>query len=119
MNHASRPDAAGFSLVELMISLVIFALAMGGLLSMAILGTDQLRAGASEDERWAVAHQKMEELIATDTAALAGGLDTVRGHPLEWTIVKGAPTRIILVVGPEEGALLRRADTIVTYVDNR
>lgn len=109
----------GFSLVEIVIALVIFAIAMTGLVSMSVLGSEQLRVADDEDERWSVAQRQLEELIAKDTSALANGTQTVAGYPLSWTVTKGDPTKIVLVITAPSGGTLSRTDTIVTYVDNR
>lgn len=109
----------GYSLVEIVIALVIFAIAMTGLVTMSVLGSEQLRVAHDEDARWSVAQRKLEELIAQDTAALVNGTQTVAGYPLSWTVIKGDPTKIVLVVTAPSGATLSRTDTIVTYIDNR
>ena len=106
-------------MVEIVIAVVIFAIAMTGLVTMAVLGSEQLRVAENEDERWAVTQRKLEALIALDTAVLANGTETVAGYPLSWTVTKGDPTRIVLVVAARTGSSLSRADTMVTYVDNR
>lgn len=118
MNGAGSRGERGFSIVEVVISLVIFAVAMTGLVSMSVLGSELLRVGGDEDDRWSVSQVKLEELVAKDTAALTDGSDTIRGYPLTWTVTKGDPTKIVLLLGPREGGALSRSDTLVTYVDN-
>ena len=109
----------GFSMVEVIIALVIFAIAMTGLVTMSVLGSEQLRVASNEDERWSVTQRKLEELVALDTAALTNGSETLDGYPVSWTVTKGDPTKIVLVVAPRSASTLSRTDTMVTYVDNR
>jgi len=119
MSGTGAGDERGFSIVEVVISLVIFAVAMTGLVSMSVLGSEQLRVAGDEDERWAVSQEKLEELIARDTANLTSGSDTIRGYPLGWTVTKGDPSKVVLLVTARDGSPLSRTDTLVTYVDNR
>lgn len=118
MSARGKDARGGFTVVEVVIALMIFGVAITGLMGMSLLASEQLRVAADEDERWAVSQQKLEELVAQDTASLAAGSETIHGYPLTWTVTKGDPTKVLLIVSPNSGSPLGRTDTLVAYVDN-
>lgn len=77
---------AGFTLVELIVAIMVFAIGMLGLAATAASVT-RLMGGAKRQTIAAnVAQSRLERLRSSPCATLAGGVDTTRGVVNKWTV---------------------------------
>ncbi len=110
-------DARGISVIEVMVALMIFTLALLSLASAGLVASQTLRSGRSYMGSWSVGQSKLDSLTAAGWTALGGtsGVDTVQGYPVTWNVQGTNPRRVTLVV---ERSLSGQvfADTFVTYV---
>lgn len=110
-------NARGFSVVEILIALMIFAIAVLALASSGFVATKALRSGRSYTTSSSIAQTKLDSLTALGWDSLAGvtGSETVQGYPVSWEVQGTNPRRITLVVQRAiAGQVL--SDTFVTYV---
>jgi type IV pilus modification protein PilV len=94
----------GFTVVEVLIALLVLLVGLAGILSLQFTSMRASSFSRHATEASVLAEDKMEDLRATPTAALADGTDTVnsRGEPggpglpytRQWTIAPGAPITI-------------------------
>lgn len=110
-------DARGVSVVEVLVALMIFTLAILALATAGSVASRTLRSGRSYMGSWAVAQSKLDSLTAVGWAALGGqsGTETVQGYPVTWEVQGTNPRRVILVVERHLSGTVY-ADTFVTYV---
>jgi prepilin-type N-terminal cleavage/methylation domain-containing protein len=119
--------AAGFTLVELMVAMVVLMLGVGGVLAMHIT---VMRAGAfsrSATEAAVLAEDKVEQLRTLDLTTLASGSETVdaQGVPADgpytraWTLATLASGVVTVTVrvswldrGAEEYAITYRTAVV-------
>jgi type IV pilus modification protein PilV len=77
---------AGFTLVELIVAMMVFAIGVLGLAATAASVT-RLMGGASRQTIAAnIAQSRLEKLRASPCGTLANGADTVRGVVSAWTV---------------------------------
>ena len=88
----------GASHVELIVSIVIFLIAVLGMIQMSVVARQQARAGKLATDMWAVAQLKLEEIKATDFDSVSGGADTIRGYPVSWTVSGVDPKAVTLSI---------------------
>ena len=110
-------NARGVSIIEVMVALVIFAIAVLGLASTGYVASQALRRGRSYMGASAVAQSKLDSLTAVGWNALGGksGTETVQGYPITWNVQGTNPRRLILEVQRTVSGRVFR-DTFVTYV---
>ncbi len=110
-------DARGVSVIEVMVALLIFTLAILSLASAGFVASRSLRSGRSYMGAWSAAQSKLDSLTAAGWTALGGtsGVDTVQGYPVTWDVQGDDPRRVILVVERSISGQVF-ADTFVTYV---
>ncbi len=110
-------DARGVSVIEVMVALLIFTLAILSLASAGFVASRSLRSGRSYMGAWTTAQSMLDSLTAAGWAALGGtsGVDTVQGYPVTWDVQGDDPRRVILVVERSVSGKVF-ADTFVTYV---
>jgi type IV pilus assembly protein PilV len=99
---ASKPvqlGTAGFSAVELMVSMTVMALLMLGFLTVFPLGMRSVQKGESLSTATSLAQDEMERLktLPFTDAALTAGNHSDSGNPIEgaftrtWTVTNDAP----------------------------
>ncbi len=88
----------GFTLVEIIMSVLIFSVMMGGLMSAGLVASNQLKVGQSDVEVWEVATYQMEKLIAIGYDSIKNGNDTIQGYPVDWQINGSSPKRILMTI---------------------
>ena len=112
-----RFDARGVSIIEVLVALSIFTIAILVLASTGLVSTRTLRAGRSYMTASAVAQTKLDSLTSLGWTGLTGvsGSATVQGYPVTWEVYGVNPKRIILVVHRQVAAKVY-ADSFVTYV---
>ena len=77
---------AGFTLVELLVALMIFAVGMLGLAATAGSVTRMMGGARRQTIAAQVAQSRIERLRASPCTALTGGTETVRGIVSTWTV---------------------------------
>jgi prepilin-type N-terminal cleavage/methylation domain-containing protein len=113
-------ERGGFSLVEVMIGMVLFALAMMGLAGAATLGLSQMVKARQDLQYSADVQQIADSLTNLGFNGAATGGATVRGRPINWTVSSVSPSaqRIDLIVqrrGQANATLVYR-DTVTLFV---
>ena len=84
--RAAGPDSRGFTLVEVLIALAVFAIGILAIYAMQITATNGSAGARKRTEALSWAANQMEILRTTSFASLASG-QTARGaYNLNWTI---------------------------------
>lgn len=116
-----RPDnRRGMTLIEVMVALTVFTIAVLVLASTGVVAYQTLEHGDDFAHSASIAQTKLDSLTALGWAALGPqtGSETVAGYPVSWAVQDSNPRRIILIVERQAfGNTL--ADTFVTYVAQR
>lgn len=103
MKPAGMSSEAGFSLVEMLIAVVIFAVGALGLAGTSAFQTRQTTIANLHGERAAALIHGVETLKSMDFDSVAAGSDSVGRFAVEWTILsadsRSALTEIV-TVGP-------------------
>ena len=115
---ARMGNTRGVSLIEVIVAILIFTMAIVALTSVGLVSTRTLRAGDSYGVASIAAQSKLDSLTSLGWAVLTDGLtgaDTVQGYPVAWEVKGTDPRRVILVVDRYVAGTVY-ADTFVTYV---
>ena len=81
-----KKNRAGFTIVELIVAMIVFAVGVLGLAATAASVT-RLMGGATRQTIAAnIAQSRLEKLRASPCATLTNGADTVRGVVSTWTV---------------------------------
>jgi prepilin-type N-terminal cleavage/methylation domain-containing protein len=106
--ESHRPNApdipglrGGFSLVEVIASMVIFAALVMGLLGATQMGLTMTIRSKHDMDRWAVVQRTADSLAAQPSVA-SGSLE-VSGVEMEWAPQAGNPGLVTLVVRQTRG----------------
>ena len=117
MINPSKPlgDSTGFSLIEVVVSLVLFAVIATSLTHAVFVAGRSLEQGKSDTRLWGAVHFQMESITADGYDGLSSGSATVDGYPMKWVVQGTDPKRVVLeVTATRFGTSVR--DTFVTYV---
>ena len=109
-------DRQGFTLVEVIMAGVIFAIMMGGLVSAGVMASTQLTTSQNDVRVWKASSYQMEKLIAGGYSSLVSGSDTVQGYSVVWTVTGTDPKKILLVIDRQTLLGDIRPDSFVTYL---
>ena len=120
-----RRGSPGFSLVEIMVALVVFAIGVLGLAGMIPMAMRNLNQGAGATHAQALAQGKLEELVnASGDLWLTAGTsaDTLDGRYVRsWTITADAPmdgmTSIAVAVEWEEAGTPQRLSLATSILE--
>ena len=85
-------------MVELIIAIVIFSVAVLGMAQTGLVAFQQARAGDIATKVWAAAQLQLEEFRQDDFASLATGSGTVAGYPATWTVTGTDPKTVTLAI---------------------
>ena len=89
-NPAARPlgggRRAGFTLVELLVAMMMFAVGMLALASTAASVTRMMGGAKRQTIAATVAQSRLERIRSSKCATLTSGADTVRGVISTWTV---------------------------------
>ena len=113
-----KRDTRGISLVEVLVALLIFSVAIIGLSSVGLVSSKTLRTGDSYTNASIAAQTKLDSLRSVGWAALTDGLtgsDTVQGYAVSWSVAGNDPRKVTLVVARSVLGTVY-PDTFVTYV---
>jgi prepilin-type N-terminal cleavage/methylation domain-containing protein len=90
--RAPRSARRGMTLAELMVAIVVMSVGVLGLAASSAVVTRMIGGGASQTLAATSAQAHIEQLRSRPCAAMAGGVDTVRGIVTSWTtqpIIRG------------------------------
>lgn len=115
--YDSTDNRRGMTLIEVMVALTVFTIAILVLASTGVVAYQTLEHGDDFAHSATIAQTKLDSLTALGWAALGPqtGSDTVASYPVSWVVQDSNPRRIILVV-EREAYGNTMADTFVTYV---
>ena len=106
----------GFSMIEVIISALIMAILMGGLISAGMVAADQLRVSRTDLDVWQASTDQMELLMAQDYDSVVSGNDTINGMGVSWNVTGANPKQVLLVIDRPAFRGGIRPDTFVTYI---
>ncbi len=108
----------GFTLIEVIMALLIFAIMMVGLISSGLVASSQLRVGQNDVRVWRAVSYQMEKLLAEDYDNLSAGGDTIQGFSMVWTVTGTDLKKILLVIDRKTLSGDIRPDSFVTYLSD-
>lgn len=111
-----RRDRRGASLVEVLVSLMVFTVAVLGLTTAGFVSSTQVRVGWTDSRLWSAVHTQLDSLTAVGYDAVTSGADSVAGYAMVWTVQAGNPKKIVLVTGTADYDGVATQDTFVTYL---
>lgn len=106
----------GFSLTELLISVIIISVGVVGFASAVSLASTELRIGGRDTELATAVADKLEELKASPDSALVPGSETAGGFQLAWDIQGVNPRRVVLAATYASHTGETRVDTFVAHI---
>ncbi len=115
--YDSTDNRRGMTLIEVMVALTVFTIAVLVLASSGVVAYQTLEHGDDFAHSSSIAQTKLDSLTALGWAALVAqtGSDTVASYPVSWAVQGSNPRRITMIVERQSfGNTL--ADTFVTYV---
>jgi prepilin-type N-terminal cleavage/methylation domain-containing protein len=105
---------AGFSLVEVLISMTLLAVVMMGLGGAATLGLSQMAKARQDLQYSADVQQLTDSLVAKGWNNVVSGSGTIRGRVVSWTVTTiNAKSQKVAIVVQRRG----QANTSVIYPD--
>ncbi len=107
----------GMTLIEVMVALTVFTIAILALASSGVVAYQTLDHGGDLAHSATIAQTKLDSLTALGWAALGPqtGSETVAGYPVNWVVQDSNPRRITMIVQRQAAGTVM-ADTFVTYV---
>ncbi len=79
-------EERGVSLLEILIGLSIFSIALLALAAAGGVAARQVHAGRTDMHRWAAVQQQVETIIAQGSTNVVDGSAMVQGYPMNWTV---------------------------------
>ncbi len=110
MNDLQRRlrSRAGFSLLELVTSLMVLAFGVVGLATTTVFITGQLTLAEVATARAAASRSAMERIRATPYDAIGPGRDTIGPMVVSWTVTATTPqttTLAVVILGPGQASI--------------
>ena len=90
-----KRSRAGFTIVELLVALMIFAVGMLGLAATAGSVTKMMGGAKRQVIAANIAQSRLEKLRSSPCSTIAGGADTTRGIISTWTVATGTRGKTI------------------------
>lgn len=110
----SKNPRRGFSLVEIIVSVTLLAVAMMSLAGAASLGLNQMGKARQDLQYSADVQQVVDSLVAKGWNNVSNGSTTIRGRAVTWTVTTmNANSQKVNVVVTRRG----QAQTTVLYPD--
>lgn len=111
---SSASEREGFSLVEVLTSIILLGLATMSLAGAASLGLNQIGKARQDLQYSADVQQVADSLISVGYNNVGNGSATVRGRAVSWTVVNpNANTQRVDIVAQRRG----QANTALIYRD--
>ena len=114
----SRFDEGGVSLVEVMIGIIILAVALLGLAAAGGVAARQVQSGRQDMSRWAAIQEQFEWIVAQGYDNVTDSSSVVQGYPMTWTVTGTDPKKVILLMTRENFQGTTVQDTFITYLAN-
>ena len=114
----SRFDEGGVSLVEVMIGIMILAVALLGLAAAGGVAARQVQSGRQDMSRWAAIQEQFEWIVARGYDNVTDSSSAVQGYPMTWTVTGTDPKKVILLMTRENFQGTTVQDTFITYLAN-
>ncbi len=109
-------EERGVSLVEILIGVVILAVALVALSAAGGVAARQVYAGRQDMGRWSAMQQQLESLVAPGYDSVSSGSNVVQGYPMTWTVSGTNPKQIMLLMERENYSGVTVQDTFFTYI---
>jgi Tfp pilus assembly protein PilV len=106
----------GFSVTELLISVVVIAVGVVGLTSAVGLASTEMRLGKRDTELSMLVADQLETLKGSDHDSVVSGQRVEGPYTLVWNVQGNDPKRVVLVAEYVNADGSSRADTVVTYL---
>ena len=107
---------SGFTLTELLISVIIIAIGVVGFATAVGLQSTELWIGRRDTEIALLLSDQLEQIKALPYDSVQPGNRTEGNYVLSWTVQGGNPKRVVLEVTYDGSTGGRMADTVVAYV---
>jgi type IV pilus assembly protein PilV len=124
--RAVRPRAAGFSLIEVMVAMVVFAIGILSLAVMVPMGTNRIGKAGKQTHASTLAAMRAEDLLITryGDADLTAGVHTDTHNPVDgvyyvqWSVTEDSPITSCkkVVVTVSRGSTSGTPEAAVTIV---
>jgi Tfp pilus assembly protein PilV len=114
---AAPRNAAGVSLIEVLVALVMFTITLLSFASGSLIAARTMAASKSYAVGTAAAESTLDSLRSLGWTALAGlsGSYTTQGHAVTWAVTGTNPRKITVAVVRRTTPTVK-SDTFVTYV---
>ncbi|NIR42604.1 MAG: prepilin-type N-terminal cleavage/methylation domain-containing protein [Gemmatimonadetes bacterium] len=109
-------NESGFTLTELLISVIIIAIGVVGFATAVGVQSTELWIGQRDTRLSMTITDKVEEIKALPYYDVLSGSEVVEEHTLTWTVQAGNPKRVVLEATYEGSGGDQLADTVVFYV---
>jgi prepilin-type N-terminal cleavage/methylation domain-containing protein len=113
---------AGFSLVEVLVSMTLMAVVMMGLGGAATLGLSQMGKARQDLQYSADVQQLTDSLVAKGWNNVVSGSGTMRGRVVSWTVsninAKSQQVRIVVQRRGQANTSVIYADTVTLYLSD-
>ena len=118
--QAAAGNREGFSLVEVMISMTLLAVAIMSLAGAAALGLSQMGKARQDLQYSADVQQVADSLVGAGWNHVSNGSSTIRGRPVSWTVtVANASSQQVDLLVQRRGQASQTTvyqDTVTLYV---
>lgn len=107
---------AGFTITELLISVIIVSIGVVGFASAVGLASTELWFGRRDSEVSMLVTDQLEQLKAMGYSAVQPGQRVEGSYRLQWSVLGSDPKKVVLVAEYPGSDGVTRRDTLVTYV---
>ncbi len=111
-----RNDEAGSSLIEVMVSVIVFSIGVLGLTSAGLVAAKHMKMSQAYMTVQTVAAYQLERVTAQGYDGVTSGSATVRGTPVAWDVTGADPKKVVLVIQAKTWRGDVVPDTFVTYL---
>ena len=92
-----RAAVGGFTIVELLVALIVFAIGMLGLAATTSFVVRQTTLSEVATERAAAVQEVVERLKATDYDQVADGTDNVGPFAVKWAVTQSNRSKMVVI----------------------
>jgi prepilin-type N-terminal cleavage/methylation domain-containing protein len=107
---------AGFTITELLVSVVIISVGVVGFVSAVGLASTELWFGRRDSEISMLVTDQLEQIKAMGHDALQSGERLEGPYRLAWSVAGSNPKKVMLVVEYPRSDGSTQGDTLITYV---